>query len=174
VDYPADLVVRTILYSQTNGRFELTSRCQRIEVPEGLRGRLSKPADPRLVVAEYDCVPAHPIVDDPRLAARAAELVKNAVEMLLPAKSPAAKSGEQPETRDPYDGPSCPSFCRRTGELRTHMVCSVIAAAAGVVAPAVSAITRAWPLTRSWAYVRGPGRLVPHGVCNRNVSVALS
>ncbi len=84
--HPEGLVVRTICYSQANDRLEMTSHCQRIEIPPSLRGRLSEPSRPGFVAAEYSCVPAHAIVDDPSLAARSGELLKNSVEMLWPWK----------------------------------------------------------------------------------------
>jgi hypothetical protein len=89
--YPEGLVVRTIRDREAKGRFEMTSRRQRIAIPETLRGRLHKPPDARLVKANYDCVPAHPILDDPALAARAGELVRNGLESLWPAKAPPAR-----------------------------------------------------------------------------------
>jgi len=84
--YPDRLVVRIISDSQANGGFEMTGRGQRIEIPQALRGWLSKPSGPDFVPAQYSCVPAHPIVDDPALAARAGELLKNSVQMLWPWK----------------------------------------------------------------------------------------
>lgn len=86
--HPEGLVVRTVADAQAQGRWELTSRRQKIAIPPALRGRLGKPSGPRFVAAEYSYVPAHPIVDDPALAPRAGELFTNALEMLLPAKSP--------------------------------------------------------------------------------------
>jgi hypothetical protein len=88
---PAGLRVRTIRDSEAKGRFEMTSRSQEITIPETLRGRLHRPPEARFVKAHYDCVPAHPIVDDPALAARAGELVANAFETLWPVKPPAAR-----------------------------------------------------------------------------------
>lgn len=99
--YPEGLVVRTISDSQANGCFEMTSRRQRIEIPPSLRSRLGQPSSPDFVPAQYRSVPAHPIVDDPALAARAGELLKNSVQMLWPWTSPAA----QPRSPDDLPGP---------------------------------------------------------------------
>ncbi len=81
--YPRGLVVRTIHYNKTGGQFELLDRRQVIEIAQPLRDKLSVPAGPRFSLTGYDAIPAHPIVEDPTLAKRADELVKNALNYLM-------------------------------------------------------------------------------------------
>jgi hypothetical protein len=81
--YPRGLVVRTIHYDESSGRFEMLGRRQAIEIALPLRDKLSVPAGPRFSLTGYDAIPAHPIVIDPALAARAGELLKNAANYLL-------------------------------------------------------------------------------------------
>lgn len=99
--YPEGLIIRTIVDSQAQGDFKITSRCQQIPIPATLRGRLHKPPDERLVKADYDYVPATPIVDDPALAARAGEAFENAVQMLWSAVRPPLDAAESPRLREP-------------------------------------------------------------------------
>lgn len=80
--YPQGLIVRTIPYDKAKDQFEMTSRCQKIELADSLRAGLAKPAGPDFVKANYDCVPAHPHVDDPALAGRFGELLQNGVQSL--------------------------------------------------------------------------------------------
>jgi len=75
--YPEGLVVRSIPYRKASDQFEMTSRCQVVEIPKKLRGQLTKLSSPSFTKTNYDCVPPHPFVDDPALAARRAELIKN-------------------------------------------------------------------------------------------------
>jgi hypothetical protein len=86
--YPEGLMVRTAAYTKSGDRFEMTDRCQKIEMAESLRGGLAKPSGPGFAMANYDCVPPHPFVDDPSLAKRGRvdELMENAKDFLLPSK----------------------------------------------------------------------------------------
>jgi 3',5'-cyclic AMP phosphodiesterase CpdA len=84
--YPEGLVVRTISYRKRDDRFEMTDRCQKIEIAEALRGGLAKPSETAFTMAHYDCVPPHPFVEDPALAGRTSDLWKNARDLLLPGK----------------------------------------------------------------------------------------
>jgi hypothetical protein len=81
--YRDALVVRTIAYRKDENRFQMQARRQRIEIPKALRSGLTTPAAAGFVQANYDCVPAHPLVDDPGLAKRGSELMKNAAHLLF-------------------------------------------------------------------------------------------
>jgi len=81
--YPRGLLVRTIHYDKAGSRFVMLDRRQVIEIAQPLRDKLSVPTSPRFSLTGYDAIPAHPIVSDPTLEARAGELVKNGVNYLL-------------------------------------------------------------------------------------------
>ena len=81
--YPTGLVVRTIVYEKANDRFKILDRLQKIEIAKPLRDKLAAPSGTGFVMAGYDAVPAHPLIDDPTLAVRAGELVKNAAYFLF-------------------------------------------------------------------------------------------
>ncbi|MBN1943207.1 MAG: metallophosphoesterase [Phycisphaerae bacterium] len=83
---PAGLVVRTILYNKVKNKFEMQDRLQCIEIPPALRSRLTKPRKSGFVPAEYDSLPARPVVVDPALEKRKGELLKNALLFFQPAK----------------------------------------------------------------------------------------
>ncbi len=84
--YPEGLIVRTIPYNKSGDRFEMQRRCQKIKIAELLRGGLAAPSDAGFVMANSDAVPAHPLIDDPSLAIRVGELMKNAADFLFPSK----------------------------------------------------------------------------------------
>ncbi len=71
--YRERLVVRTAAYDQRSGRFALVQKWQRIDLPKPLRKGLAAPPGP-FKMADYTCVPAHPLRDDPELANRLGEL----------------------------------------------------------------------------------------------------
>jgi hypothetical protein len=73
-------------YNKTDNRFVMTSRCQTVEIAAPLRGQLTKPAGARFTMTNYDCVPAHPFVEDPALALRVGEQFRNAADLLAPVK----------------------------------------------------------------------------------------
>lgn len=78
------LVFRTLAYNASNGRFELLDRRQTVEIAESLRGGLAAPGGPRFEMANYDALPARPLVEDPRLPRRIGEMLQNAVGFFLP------------------------------------------------------------------------------------------
>jgi hypothetical protein len=83
---PTCLVVRTILYNKKTKRFEKQDRRQIIEIPPSLCSRIAKPKDSKFTKVNYDSLPAKPLVSDPSLEKRKAELVKNAMMNLLSGK----------------------------------------------------------------------------------------
>ncbi|MEN6405804.1 MAG: metallophosphoesterase [Thermoguttaceae bacterium] len=81
--YSDHLVVRTIAYQKKDDQFHMLSQRQKIDVPLSLRSRLVAPKPGRFTMDHYDAVPAHPLVEDPTLANRAGELMKNAAGFLF-------------------------------------------------------------------------------------------
>jgi len=67
--YPDRLELRTFGYNARTSQFEQAERRQEIAVPESLRGGVVRPA-PGFQQANYDCVPAHPHLNDPDLVDR--------------------------------------------------------------------------------------------------------
>lgn len=80
--YPEGLIVRTIPYDKSSETFVMTKRRQVVELPKQFRGSLTNPATLQFAKTNYDCVPAHPFVDDPSLASRRSDLMKNALDLL--------------------------------------------------------------------------------------------
>jgi hypothetical protein len=74
--YPEVLIVRTIEHDRSAGRFAMTHRRQKIELPRPGLGTPIKPLATAFVMGNYSRVPPHPHVDDPALAARTMELWK--------------------------------------------------------------------------------------------------
>ena len=68
------LIVRTIRYGKSAGRFAMTDRRQEIAIPKPQRGKPAKPSEPGFTMHNYRCVSPHPHVDDPALAERKYEL----------------------------------------------------------------------------------------------------
>ncbi|NLF68049.1 MAG: hypothetical protein GX575_03230 [Candidatus Anammoximicrobium sp.] len=84
VDVHADrLVLKTLAYHGANGRFELLDRRQTVEIAESLRGGLAVPAG-RFEMANYDALPARPLIQDPQLSLRLGEMLRNAAGFFLP------------------------------------------------------------------------------------------
>ncbi len=84
--YPAGLIVRTVVYEKSDNRFKTLERLQKIEVAKPLQEKLTAPPGTGFTMSAYDAVPAHPLIDDPTLATRAGELIKNAAGCLLLSK----------------------------------------------------------------------------------------
>jgi len=81
--YPAGLIVQTIVYDKADGRFKMLDRLQKIEVAKPLQDKLVAPSGSGFAMTDYDAVPAHPLIDDPKLAIRAGELIKNVAGFLF-------------------------------------------------------------------------------------------
>jgi hypothetical protein len=78
------LVLQTYAYNQSNRRFELLDRRQTIAISEPLQGGLTTPTGTSLEMANYDALPARPLIQDPQLPLRIGELLQNAAGFLLP------------------------------------------------------------------------------------------
>jgi len=74
--HPEVLIVRTIQYDKSAGRFAATDRWQKIPIPKPQRGKPAKPPEPGFAMRNYHCVAPHPHIDDPALAGRKGELWK--------------------------------------------------------------------------------------------------
>lgn len=86
VDVHTDrLVVKTLAYNESKGRFELLARRQTIGISEPLRGELGPPGGESFAMTNYDALPARPLVQDPQLPRRIGELLQNAARFLMAA-----------------------------------------------------------------------------------------
>lgn len=84
--HPAGLVVRTIRYCSSRNRFEMLDRLQDIEIPHALRPCLVVPDGQGFVMANFDAIPARPLIEDPSLESRVGELPRNLLRLLLPSE----------------------------------------------------------------------------------------
>ena len=84
--YPAGLVVRTIRDSQANGRFEMTSRCQEIAIPEIAPRPAAQASRCSSCEGQLRLRSGPPHRGRSRPGGPAGELLTNAVEMLWPWK----------------------------------------------------------------------------------------
>ncbi len=83
--YPTAIRLQTFATDSETGRPASVGRPQTVSVPPALRKGLVRPAE-GFAMGNRSCVPAHPHVDDPSLAARRGELSRNlpaALESLL-------------------------------------------------------------------------------------------
>lgn len=80
--YPDALIVRTIYWDRSGGRFEPGGKPQGIGIPPELCAGVTKPPGSRLTMAGYDAMPPAAHVVDPMLAARFADLLKVLAESL--------------------------------------------------------------------------------------------
>lgn len=64
--------------------FELLDRRQTVKIAESLRGGMAVPSGTRFEMANYDALPARPLIQDPRLARRIGEMFQNAAGFFLP------------------------------------------------------------------------------------------
>jgi hypothetical protein len=77
VEVHADaLVLRTVEYDSSSGRFAMTQRRQTVKLDRADLDRPSAPPGEGFSMNNYRCVPPKPHVDDPALARRSAELLK--------------------------------------------------------------------------------------------------
>lgn len=101
------LVLRTWARDAASGAFVRAGGERRVEFPRDLRGAPRRPEDP-FAMEDEDSVPPHPLVEDPGLAARAGELLRNLGAFLEASGRPAEEgpAGARPRSEEGKTGNS--------------------------------------------------------------------